>query len=134
MSTDLSKIVAGNAEVELTIPGLGGVGFFVTLRHDSAPEVQSFVKKYQNRVMEDARKGGKNKSANSEFYKLEKPLAHIAGWRWANDKFNFNGSQPAYSRESAIEMLKGEGAFSFYLRQLIDEETADDESFLAKSV
>lgn len=134
MATDLSKIVAGNNEVELSIPGFGGIGFFITLRHESAPEVQSFVKRYQQRVLEDTRKGGKNKTANAEFYKLEKPLAHIAGWRWANPEFNFNGEQPQYSREKAVEMLKGDGAFSFYLRQLIDEETSDDESFLAKSV
>jgi len=134
MSVDLSKIVASNNEVELSIPGFGGIGFFVTLRHDSSPEVQKFVKQYQNKVMEDSRKGGKNKTANAEWYKLEKPLAHIASWRWANDQFNFNGEQPQYSREKAIEMLKGEGAFSFYLRQLVDESVADDESFLAKSV
>lgn len=129
---DLSKIIAGNNEVELTIPGIGGTGFFVTLRHDSSPEVQSFIKKYQNRVLEDTRKGGKNKTANAEFFKLERPLAHIANWRWTNPQFNFGGDQPEFSRDKAIEMLKGEGAFSFYLRQLIDEELADDESFLAK--
>lgn len=134
MQIDLSKIVASTNEVEMTIPGYDGIGFFVSLRHTSSPEVQKFIKRYQDRVIEDSRKGNKNKAATNEWYKLESPLSRIAGWRWTKPEFNFNGSQPDFSREVAVEMLKGEGAFSFYLRQLIDEAIGDDESFLAKSV
>ena len=131
---DLSTLKAMENEVELHIPSIGGIGFFVSLRAESSKEVQSVNEKFRNKLLEDGRKGNKNRAAISDWYKIEKPLAHIAGWRWENPEYTYKGEQPVFSREKAIEMLKGSDLFAFEFKSLIDEAVGDTESFLAKSV
>lgn len=131
---DLSAIAASNSEEELVIPGIGNTGFFVSIRHSSDKSVQSVDKSYQNKVLADAKKGGKKSGENLDWYKLHKLATHIAGWRWTNPEVTVAGVQPEYSPEKAIEFIKGDGPFSYYLRQLVDSAVGDDENFLAKPV
>lgn len=127
---DLSKLVANDLGVELEIPSIGGIGFFVILRHKSAPEVQKVSKRFRDQLADDARRGGKREKALRDEFNINYPAAFISGWRWENQKYNYKGEQPPYSPEKAVEMLKGSDVFSYYLKELIDANVGDDESFL----
>jgi hypothetical protein len=131
---DLSSLKVGTNDVELVIPGIGETGLIISLRHESAPEVQKLNKEYQNRLMTDQRKGGHKRGTIIDWYKTEKPLVHIVGWRWTNPEFNLGGIQPQFSIEKARELLNGDGLLAYNLRGLIDDNFADEESFLGKSV
>lgn len=128
---DLSKIVAGTNEVQLVIPGVGEVGFYVTLRHESSDEVTKVTKQYEKRLMDVAKRGRNgDRTTLLEWYRRELLSAHVAGWRWTNPEFTFGGEQPEYSPETAKQLLFGDNAFSYYFKKLVESEVLDDESFL----
>lgn len=131
---DLSSLVVLNREVELEIPGIGETGFFISIRHDSAPEVQKFQASYRAKSADEARKGKKGKSNELlEYFLVENTIAHIGGWRWTNPEFNIGGDQPQFSKEKAAEIIRSGSALAYYIKQLVARETDDEESFLAKS-
>lgn len=130
---DLSSIKTKANEVELTIPGIGATGFFLTLRYESSPEVQKVNKIFEEKIMTEARKGKRgDRSGATEWYKKEKILAHIADWRWTGDA-NYHGETPPYSKEKAHEMLSAGDNFSYFMRDFIEDQISDASDFLEQS-
>lgn len=131
---DLSNIKANTVEKELFIPGVGGTGFYLELRFESAPEVQAITKKFENKLMQEAQKGKRaDKQSIMEWYKKERMVAHIAGWRWS-DGSNYNGEQPDFSPETARKFIDSKDDFGYFLRDFINEQVGDAEDFLEDSV
>lgn len=130
---DLSSIKASTAEKELFIPGVGATGFYIELRYESAPEVQAVTKKFENKLMQEAQKGKRaDKQSIMEWYKKERMVAHIAGWRWA-DGSSYNGEQTEFSPAAARKFIDLKDDFGYFLRDFINDEVGEAEDFLGAS-
>ena len=134
---ELTNIETTDREVEFELPDGARTGLFLTLRFDSAEEVQKVDNRFRAKFMEAGRKGRfANRDRLTEQYTLERRIAHVAGWRWAEgeDTATFNGEQPDFSPKQLREFLKFEGQFSYFLEQFIDQEVGDASDFLSSVV
>jgi len=123
-------------EVEFTIPeaGINSTGFILTLRADSAPQVQAVRKKFDAMVIEEANKGKKGDRQKAlEWFKQARLVAHVAGWRWENPETTYNGEQPEFSEDTLRKILNDGSEFAYFLRNFIEEQVADTADFLKDS-
>jgi len=131
---DFSKLKANEREVESTPPDGTRTGFYLTLRYESSPEVQSVTRKYRAKFMESARKGRRgNQDAIMSRFDDDRRIAHVAGWRWVEGGATFKGEQPEFSKEKLREFITGETEFSVFLKSFIDEEIGDASDFLSEA-
>jgi len=130
---DLTSIKTNVREVEFTPNGVK-TGFYLTLRYESAPEVQEAMKRYRAKVREATMKNKKQQvAAITDRFEDDLRAAHVAGWRWTEGKATFNGEQPDYTPKKLAEMLNDESELAFFLKQFIDQEVGSADDFLEKS-
>jgi hypothetical protein len=128
---ELTDIKTTDREVEFQLPDGTKTGLFLTLRYDSAEEVQKVDTKYRAKFMEASRKGRfANRDRLSEAYTLQRRIAHVAGWRWTKGGATFNDEQPEFSLAKLKEFLDFDGQISYFLAEFIDQEVGDASDFL----
>lgn len=130
---DLSKIKAPTKEFELEIEGIGETGFFMSLIYESSPEIQKLQKQYEAKLMEEGKKGRKGDlSKITEWFKKEKSLAHVVGWRFSEGA-SINGEQPAFTREKLSEIINAGDDLSYFVRDFVFGKINEASNFLEKS-
>lgn len=131
---DFSQITTNTREVEFVVPGAERTGFFLSLRYESAEPVQKVQKRYRHKMMEAQRKGKRgNQDQLMAQYEVDRLVAHVAGWRWAEDSpATWHGERPEFSEQLLRDMLSS-GEFGVLLKDFISEEIGDAADFLPTS-
>lgn len=107
-------------------------GWFFTLRHESAPEVQEVMKRFNAKVRDLALKR-KNSAYQNLVAQHEDSLriAHVAGWRWADGEDEAAGRPPYSNKE--LQTILDDTQLGYHVKRFIDEEVGSLEDFLEKS-
>jgi len=107
-------------------------GWFFELRHESAPEVQEVMRKFQAKVRDVTLKR-KTSQYQSLVAAHEDTLriAHVAGWRWEKG-VDEEAGRPAFSARE-LKSLLNDDRISYHLKAFIDEEVGSLDDFLSKS-
>ncbi len=129
---DYEKAVATvEREVELMTPTGKPTGWFWTLRHDSAKEVQEFMRVYRGKVQELAlkRKASAQKKLLAD-HEDRLRIVQTAGWRWKEGDDDTKG-RPKFSKKELREVLDNE-KINYHIRQFIDDEVGSLEDFLER--
>lgn len=130
---EIEKAVATtDREVEFTTPQGDKTGWFWKLRHESAREVQGFMREYRGKVQEMAlkRKTSAQKKLMAE-HEDGLRIVHVAGWRWKDGDDAENG-RPAFSKPELRELLANP-RINYHVRQFIDDEVGSLDDFLERS-
>lgn len=126
-----SSISTSDREVEFC-PGGIATGWFFKLRHESSPEVQRVMKRFNSKVRNVALK---RKSSQYEQIMAEHEeslrVAHVASWRWA-DGDDAEQGRPEFTVQNLKDMMRDPDV-GYHLKQFIDEEVASLEDFLETS-
>lgn len=118
-------------EVEFTFNGKG-TGWFFTLLHASAPEVQEFNRTFQGKVRDANLKGKRNAvKALTEQHADGLREVHVKTWRWSEGDDPENG-RPAFSKKELRGVLQ-DPQLGYHVREFIDMEVGSLEDFLAGS-
>lgn len=131
---DLNEIIAlgetQNREVEFVIAG-HHTGLFLELRHESDPEVQKVMSRFQAQIrnLTVKRKGSQQYDDLMERYQDDLRIAHVAGWRWEKGE---SKNRPPFSKKELKELLD-KPKFGFFLKEFIDDHVGETEDFLPKS-
>lgn len=106
-------------------------GWFFTLRHESSPEVETFMARYRAKLRDLSAKR-KTTAVTNLISEQEDGLriAHVAGWRWEKGDDAENG-RPAFSR-SGLKALLDDDLINYHVRKFIDEEVGSLDDFLEK--
>lgn len=107
-------------------------GMFFELRHESAPEVQKFMSKYQAKIRDLTMK--RKTTASTNLMKEHEDglrIVHVVGWRWENDVDEEDG-RPEFSKRELRTLLQDDVA-GFHVRKFIDEEVGSLDDFLERS-
>lgn len=120
-----------NREVEFKPTGTP-TGWYFELRHESAPEVQEVMRRFQAKIRDVTLK-----RKTSQYQSLvaahedQLRMAHVAGWRWEKGDDEKKG-RPAFSRPELKALLADE-MLGWHLKNFIDEEVGSFEDFLSRS-
>jgi hypothetical protein len=119
-----------NREVEFKPVGQP-TGWFFELRHESAPEVQEVMRRFQAKVrdMTLKRKGSNQYQDLVAQHEDSLRMAHVAGWRWEQGEAK---GRPAFSKKELKELLN-DPTLGYHLKNFIDEEVGSLEDFLQRS-
>lgn len=126
---DLLAVVPTHKTAEVTLLG-HQTGFFLHIRHESAPEVEKVRASYTRKFAEEARKGNKNRQKISEEFNIDFLAAQIAGWEFKNPEFTLGGEQPPFSVEKAKQYLSSKTTLAHEMKKLIEKEGAEEDGFL----
>jgi len=120
-----------NREVEFKPVGTP-TGWFFELRHESAPEVQEVMRRFQAKIRDLTLKR-KTSQYQSLVTAHEDTLriAHVAGWRWEQGADEEAGRPAFTSRE--LKALLNDDRISYHLKTFIDEEVGSLDDFLSRS-
>ena len=124
-----SAVTTVNREVEFK-PAGQPTGWFFELRHESAPEVQEVMRRFQAKVRDLTLK--RKTSAYQNLVAAHEDslrIAHVAGWRW--DKGEGKG-RPPFSKQE-LKALLNDDTLGYHLKAFIDEEIGSLEDFLEQS-
>lgn len=118
-------------EVEFKPAGTA-TGWFFELRHESAPEVQDVMRRFQAKVRDLTlkRKTSQYQAAVSQHEDALR-IAHVAGWRWSKGEDEEAG-RPAFSAKELKTLLNDE-QLGYHLKSFIDEEVGSLDDFLERS-
>lgn len=117
-------------EVEFKPAGIA-TGWIFSLRHESAPEVQAVLKKYNAKVRDAAmkRKNSRTKAILEEHEQALR-IAHVSGWKWKEGD-DAAKNRPPFSQKELIEILEQKD-IGWHLKTFIDEEITGLEDFLER--
>ena len=120
-----------NREVEFKPAGTA-TGWFFELRHESAPEVQDVMRKFQAKIRDLTLKR-KTSQYQSIVAAHEDTLriAPVAGWRWEQG-VDEEGGRPAFSNRE-LKNLLNDDKLGWFVKQFIDEEIGSLDDFLDRS-
>ena len=120
-----------NREVEFKPVGKP-TGWFYELRHESAPEVQEVMRRFQAKVRDLTLKR-KTTAYQNLVTQHEDSLriAHVAGWRWDKGEDEKKGRPPFSKRE--LKTLLNDERLGYHLKAFIDEEIGSLDDFLERS-
>jgi hypothetical protein len=126
-----SAVQTINREVEFRPVGTP-TGWFFELRHESAPEVQDVMRKFQAKVRDLTLKR-KTTAYQNLVTQHEDGLriAHVANWRWEKGEDEKKGRPPFSARE--LKTLLNDETLGYHLKRFIDEEVGSLDDFLEKS-
>jgi hypothetical protein len=132
---DLNEIKKAVQTVEREVefrPAGTATGWYFTLRHESAPEVQEVMRRFQAKVRELTlkRKTGAYQSL-VEQHEDSLRIAHVATWRWGDGKKE-DDKHPAFSNKT-LKSLLNDPDLGYHLKSFIDEEIGSLEDFLERS-
>ncbi len=118
-------------EVEIITPAGEHTGWFFNLRHESAREVQDFMRVYRGKVQELAlkRKTSAQKKLMAE-HEDGLRIAHVAGWRWEKGD-NAKDGRPKFSKNELREVFAND-KINWHIRQFIDDEVGSLDDFLER--
>ena len=118
-------------EVEFKPAGVA-TGWFFQLRHESSPEVQEVMRRFQAKIRDLTLKR-KTSQYQSLVTAHEDSLriAHVAGWRWDKGADEAAG-RPEFSKRE-LKTLLNDDNLSYHLKSFIDEEVGSLDDFLSKS-
>jgi hypothetical protein len=123
---DISTIVAEARTIEIKHPVTGEpIGLRVTLRPDSADEVQAVKRKLVNERLRRDLKPSAERIEENGYLLLD---ASISGWEWDGD-LTFEGSKPELSPKNLRKVLKR----LTWMRDQIDTELGNDAAFFENS-
>ncbi len=107
-------------------------GWFFDLRHESAPEVQQVMRRFQAKVRDLTLKR-KTTAYQSLVVQHEDSLriAHVAGWRWTEGIDEDDGRPDFSNRE--LKALLDDKRINYHLKHFIDEEVGSLDDFLQRS-
>lgn len=125
-----TALQTNDREVEFRPAGTA-TGWFFSLRHESAPEVQETMKRFHSKVRELTLKR-KNNAYKDLVAQHEDHLriAHVSSWRWEKGDSEDKG-RPKFSRQQLKSLLNDEH-LGYHLKQFIDEEVGSIDDFLSK--
>jgi len=128
---DFSEYATDTREVQFVLPNGVKSGFHLTLRYESAPEVQAVHRKFRHKFIEAQRKGKRgNQDKLLDQAELERAIAHVADWRFEKDsEMTWKGERPKFSEQKLREMLD-HGEAGIVLKEFITEEVGDASDFL----
>ena len=120
-----------NREVEFR-PVSQSTGWFFELRHESAPEVQEVMRRFQAKIRDLTlkRKTSQYQSLVAQ-HEDSLRIAHVAGWRWEQGVDEEDG-RPAFSTRE-LKVLLNDDRISYHLKTFIDEEVGSLDDFLSRS-
>lgn len=126
-----SAVQTINREVEFRPVGKS-TGWYFELRHESAPEVQEVMRRFQAKVRDVTLKR-KTSQYQTLVAQHEDALriAHVAGWRWEQGEDDKKG-RPTFSKQELKSLLNDE-LLGYHLKSFIDEEVGSLDDFLSKS-
>lgn len=128
---EITQIKTNLRDVEWTI-GTTNTGVILSLRYESAPEVQAVDKRFQAKLLEEGKKGRRgDRAAILDWYRTERLVAHVANIQWTRGA-TYRGETPAFS-DALIRELLDVSRFeaAHFLREFIDAEIGDATDFLA---
>ena len=106
-------------------------GWFFELRHESSPEVQELVRRFQAKVRDlTFKRKTQQQQALIEKHEDDLRVAHVAGWRWVEGEDPENG-RPPFSKQE-LRALLDDRRVSYHLKEFIDQEVGSLEDFLSK--
>ena len=107
-------------------------GMFFELRHESAEEVQKFMRTYTAKIRDLTMKRKTTASANlMKEHEDGLRMAHVVGWKWDKGADEEDG-RPEFTTKELRKLLQDK-VVGFHLRKFIDEEVGSLEDFLQKS-
>ena len=107
-------------------------GWFFDLRHESSPEVQGVMRRFQSKVRELALKRKTTAYQNLvNEHEDHVRVAHVAGWRWENGPDPENG-RPDFSKKELRSVLHDD-QLGYHIKSFIDEEVGSLDDFLTRS-
>ena len=107
-------------------------GMFIEMRHESAEEVQKFMRSYSAKIRDLTMKRKTTASANlMKEHEDGLRVAHVVGWTWAEGNDEDDG-RPEFTKKELRKLLQHK-VVGFHLRRFIDEEVGSLEDFLSKS-
>lgn len=107
-------------------------GWYFTLRHESAPEVQDVMRRFQAKVRELTLK--RKTSAYQDLVARHEDslrIAHVATWRWDKGDDAENGRPPFSTKE--LKAVLNDEQLGYHVKQFIDEEVGSLDDFLSRS-
>lgn len=107
-------------------------GMFFELRHESAEEVQKFMRTYTAKIRDLTMK--RKTTASTNLMKEHEDglrVAHVVGWSWSEGVDEENGRPEFTTKE--LRTLMQDKVVGFHLRKFIDEEVGSLEDFLSRS-
>jgi hypothetical protein len=131
---DFTTFQTKDREVEFVLKNGQKTGLFLNLVYESKGQVQDVDSAYRRKMIQAARKGRGGGTENlTDQYTEEKLLAHVTGWRWAeNSALTHNNERPAFSHQKLKEMINS-GELGVMLKEFINQEVSDAADFLDKS-
>ena len=122
---DISAIKPEGRTINITHPATGEpIGLSVTLRPQSAPEVEKVKRTLTNRRLQN--RNFKPTAATIEADANELLIACVAAWEW-KDKVSFHGEKPECTPDNVRKVLTE----LVWVRDQIDREAGDSESFFS---
>jgi hypothetical protein len=107
-------------------------GWFFTLRHESAPEVQECIRRFQAKVRDLTLKRKTTAYQNAvTAHEDQLHVAHVAGWRWEKGDDEKKG-RPPFSKQELKTVLNDKD-IGWHLKKFLDEEVGTLEDFLSRS-
>ena len=130
---DIKKEFAtDDREVELMTPRGAPTGWIFILRHESAKEVQEFMRDYRTKLQDVTLK--RKTTAQKQLMAQHEDglrIAHVAGWKWEQGEDAENG-RPAFSKRE-LKTVLNDTEFGWHVRNFIDNEVGSLEDFLERS-
>jgi len=120
-----------NREVEFKPVGTS-TGWYFELRHESAPEVQEVMRRFQAKIRDLTLKR-KTSQYQSLVAQHEDTLriAHVSGWKWEQG-IDEEAGRPAFSNKE-LKSLLNDDRISYHIKAFIDEEIGSLDDFLSRS-
>ncbi len=121
-----------NRNVELFNPQGEATGWVFILRHESAKEVEQFMRSYRTKLQDLTLK--RKTSAQKQLMAAHEDglrIAHVAGWSFKEGENNEEG-RPAFSKHELKNVLNHE-KWGWHIRDFIDREVGSLEDFLERS-
>ena len=121
--TDITSIAPNERTVEINHPGTGEpIGLRVTMRPESAPEVEAVRRKWLNEKLQ--RRSGRMTAERLEELQVALITAAVTGWEWEGE-LTFEGDKPEFSAANLRKVLKKLG----WVKAQLDEELGDEAAF-----
>ena len=119
-------------EVELVNPQGKPTGWFFILRHESAKEVEAFMRGYRTKLQDLTLK--RKTTAQKQLMAAHEDdlrVAHVAGWHFKEGENDEEG-RPAFSKKELRSVL-AHPKWGWHIRDFIDREVGSLEDFLERS-
>jgi hypothetical protein len=135
---ELNALHTNTQEAEFILPNGFRSGLFLTLRHDSSPEIQAVNRKYQDKMQDEGKKSRHpDLTKLRDWFVTERLATHIVSWRFSQDEngeqATYKGVQPPYTLELGREIFSSKSQLAVFLSNFVEEEVADTGRFLGMS-